>query len=146
MSDADQQGGRHRSGGLKLDTSTLNSTVAQLYFKAIIRQDAGSFISPFDRHDRRPAEIISDTDRFRLLQGVEPVEVDMRERQPAAIFMQEHERRAADSFGRRPESGRYPAYERSLACSERTRQCDGFSSLEHRSDGAAQPIGMPRRR
>ena len=44
----------------------------------------------------------------------------MGQGQPAVIFMQEHERRAADAFRRRTESCRDSTYKRRFAGSQRT--------------------------
>lgn len=94
--DASQQRCRQGSGRPESDTSTLNRVVAQLHFQTVVRQDSGGFVSPLDGNYSWSCEVIAESDGLRFLHRVETIEIDMCERKPSVVFVQEYERRTAD--------------------------------------------------
>jgi len=94
--------------------------MAQLHFEAVVRQDPGVLVGPFDRNDGCSGEVISESNGLSFFPRVKTVQIDMCQRKPAAVFVQEHEGWTADGFGGRAEPCGNASDKRSLACSQGT--------------------------
>ena len=94
--------------------------MAQLHFEAVVRQDPGGPVCPFDRNDGCSGEVILESNGFRFFSRAEPVQIDMCQGKPTAVFVQENEGWTADGFGGRTEPCGNASDKRSFACSQGT--------------------------
>jgi len=51
--------------------------MAQLHFEAVVRQDPGGLVGPFDRNDGCSGEVILESNGLRFLPRAEPVQIEM---------------------------------------------------------------------
>ena len=94
--------------------------MAQLHFEAVVRQDPGGLVGPFDRNDGCSGEVISESNGLRFFPRVKTVQIDMCQGKPAVVFVQEHESWTADDFRGRAEPCGNASDKRSFACSQGT--------------------------
>jgi hypothetical protein len=94
--------------------------MAQLHFEAVVRQDPGSLVGPFDRNDGCSREVILESNSLRVFPRAEPVQIEMGQGKPTAIFMQEDEGWTADGIRGRAETCGNASDQHSFACSQGT--------------------------
>jgi hypothetical protein len=94
--------------------------MAQLHFETVVRQDPGGLVGPFDRNDGCSGEVILESNSLRVFPRAEPVQIEMGQGKPTAIFMQEDERWTADGIRGRAETCGNASDQHSFACSQGT--------------------------
>lgn len=94
--------------------------MAQLHFQAVRREESQCFVGPFNGDDSRSGQIVIETDRFRVSQRIDTIQIEMGQREPATILVEEHECRAAHRFCGRAEPCGDSADQRGFSCSKRT--------------------------
>ena len=94
--------------------------MAQLHFEAVVRQDPGGLVCPFDRNDGCSGEVIPESNGLRFFPRVKTVQIDMCQGKPTAVFVQEHEGWTADGLRGRAETCGNASDKRSFACSQGT--------------------------
>jgi hypothetical protein len=91
--------------------------MAQLHFEAVVRQDPGGLVGPFDCNDGCSGEVIIESNSLRVFPRAEPVQIEMGQGKPTAIFMQEDEGWTADGIRRRAKTCGNASDKHGFACS-----------------------------
>jgi hypothetical protein len=61
--------------------------MAQLHFEAVVRQDSGSLVGPFDRNYGCSGEVIPESNGLRFFPRAETVQIDMCQGKSTAVFV-----------------------------------------------------------
>ena len=118
-------------------TSTTRVVVVvarlQAHDDAIERQDRRDQLTPFDEHDARTVDDLLEAEIVKLLHVIEPVHVDVGDRDVAVVLAHDRERRAHDRLGH-AETGGDALRERRLAAPQLAREHDDIAGREARRD------------
>ena len=109
---------------------------------AVVGQQAADAIGPFDQADAVAAPVVGDAQVFKGLRILQPVGIEVVDRQAAFVLVDQDERGARDRRGIDPERFGDGPHQPGLAGSERADQADDDARLDQLGDGAAQPRGL----
>lgn len=89
-------------------------------FQPILRQQCGKPIGPLDGGHGSVVEVFAQSDGRSFRFVAQAIEIDVDQREPAAVFVDQDEGRTADFLLRQAQAAGDAPHERRLACSEFT--------------------------
>jgi len=115
------------------------------HFKSVIRKQLRKTVCPFNGDGRVIRKVIGQSDRFSFFSRLQPIQVDMNDRKPSLVFMDQQERRTRDSSSWDSKASHDPADQRCLACSKFADQGEHLSSSKQLANGISKRFCLARR-
>jgi hypothetical protein len=115
------------------------------HFKSVIRKQLGKPICPLNGDSHVIRKVIGQSNRFGFFRSLQSVQVDMNDRKPPLVFMDEQERRTRDRSCWDSEASHDPADQCCLTSSQFTDQGKYFTSTKHLANGVSKRFCLARR-
>jgi hypothetical protein len=116
--------------------------MGQSHLQPVLWEQGGKPVRPLHRRDRPAGEIILQPDRLGFRAGAQSIEVDVNQRKPATVFMDQHEGRAADRIRRYSQSGRDPSNQGGLPDAQVPDQREYFPSRKRTANGFPESLSV----
>ena len=107
----------------------------QVHIQSVLREHGGKPICPLNGRDSPAGEILLQPNRLRVRGGAQPIKVDMNQRKPTTILVDQHKGRATDRSRRYAKAGGNSPDQGGFAGAQIPDQREHFSSHKRGADG-----------